>query len=75
MSKQLPAAKPREVIRALEKAGWKVHRQKGSHVSMHKEGAPNIVVVPLHTRDLPKGTLHGILEDAGLTIEEFLKLL
>jgi predicted RNA binding protein YcfA (HicA-like mRNA interferase family) len=75
MSKRLPAVKPREVIRALEKAGWRVHRQKGSHVSMHKEGISNLVVVPLHTTDLPKGTLHGILEDAGLTIEEFLKLL
>ena len=75
MSKRLPAVTPREVIRALEKTGWKVHRQKGSHVSMHKEGIPNLVVVPLHTKDLPKGTLHGILEDAGLTIEEFLELL
>jgi predicted RNA binding protein YcfA (HicA-like mRNA interferase family) len=33
------------------------------------------VLVPLHTRDLPKGTLDGIVEDAGLTVEEFLKLL
>jgi len=75
MSNRLPAVKPREAIRALEKAGWRVHRQKGSHVSMHKEGVPNLVVVPVHTKDLPKGTLHGILEDAGLTIEQFLKLL
>lgn len=75
MSKRLPAIKPKEVIKALEKAGWKVHRQKGSHVSMRKEGVLNLVVVPLHTRDLPKGTLHGILEDVGLTIEEFLKLI
>ena len=75
MTKKLPAVKPREAIRALEKAGWEVHRQKGSHVSMHREGALNLVVIPLHTRDLPKGTLHGILEDAGLTTEEFLELL
>ena len=75
MSNRLPAVKPREAIRALEKAGWRVHRQKGSHVSMHKEGVPNLVGVPVHTKDLPKGTLHGILEDAGLTIEQFLKLL
>lgn len=75
MSKRLPVVKPREAIRALEKAGWRVHRQKGSHVSMYKESVPNLVVVPLHTRDLPKGTLHGILEDAGLTAEEFLELL
>jgi len=75
MSKRLPAVKPREAIKALEKAGWRIHRQKGSHVSMHKEGIPNLVVIPLHTRDLPKGTLHAILDDAGLTIEQFLELL
>jgi len=75
MSPKLPVVKPREVIRALEKAGWRIHRQKGSHISMHKQGVPNLVVIPLHTRDLPKGTLHGILEDAELTVEQFLKLL
>ncbi len=75
MSKKLPAVKPKEVVRALEKVGWQVHRQRGSHVSMHKKGASNLVVIPLHTRDLPKGTLHGILEDAELTIEQFLELL
>ena len=75
MSKRLPAVKPREAIRALEKAGWRIHRQKGSHVSMHKEGVPNLVVIPLHTGDLPKGTLHAILDDAGLTVEQFLELL
>jgi predicted RNA binding protein YcfA (HicA-like mRNA interferase family) len=75
MSKRLPAVKPREAIRALEKAGWRIHRQKGSHVSMHKEGVPNLVVIPLHTKDLPKGTLGAILEDAGLTVEQFLELL
>jgi predicted RNA binding protein YcfA (HicA-like mRNA interferase family) len=75
MSRKLPAVKPKVAIRALEKVGWRVHRQKGSHVSMHKEGTPNLVTIPMHTKDLPKGTLHGIIEDAGLTIEEFLKLL
>ena len=75
MSKKLPAVKPKEVVRALEKVGWQVHRQRGSHVSMHKKDISNLVVVPLHTRDLPKGTLHGILEDAELTIEQFLELL
>ncbi len=75
MSKKLPAVKPKEVIRALEKVGWQVHRQKGSHVSMHKEGISNLVVIPLHTRDLPKGTLHGILDDVGLTVQQFLELL
>jgi len=75
MSQKLPAVRPREVIRALEKVGWQVHRQKGSHISMHKEGVSTLVVIPLHTRDLPKGTLHGILDDAGLTVKQFLEIL
>ena len=75
MSKRLPAVKPREAIRALEKAGWRVHRQKGSHVSMHKEGVPTLITIPMHTGDIPKGTLHAIVEDAGLTIEQFLEFL
>ena len=49
MGKKLPAVKPKETIRALEKAGWQVHRQKGSHVAMHKEGVSNLVVIPLHS--------------------------
>lgn len=40
-----------------------------------KEGVPDLVIIPLHTGDLPKGTLHAILEDAGLNIEQFLELL
>jgi len=75
MSKRLPSLKPREVISALEKAGWYVHRQRGSHLIVHKVGSPNIIVVPLHTFDLPKGTLRGILNDAELSVEEFIELL
>ena len=75
MSKRLPALKPREVISTLEKASWYVHRQKGSHLIMHKAGSPNIIVIPLHTYDLPKGTLRGILNDAELSVGEFIELL
>jgi len=75
MAGKLPAIKPRQLIRALEKAGWQVHRQKGSHISMHKQGVPDLVVIPIHVRDLSKGTLHGIIEDAGLTAEQLLDLL
>jgi len=75
MSQRLPALKPREVITALEKAGWYVHRQKGSHLIMHKAGFSNIIVIPLHPHDLPRGTLRGILSDAELSVEEFIELL
>jgi predicted RNA binding protein YcfA (HicA-like mRNA interferase family) len=72
MTRRLPALRPQQVIRALERAGWQVHRQRGSHVSMHKEGVPFLLTVPLHRRDLPRGTLRDIVKDAGLTVEEFL---
>lgn len=75
MSVRLPSVKPIELIRALEKAGWYIDRQRGSHVVMYKPGAPTVVVIPVHKKDVPRGTLSGILKDAGLTNEEFIRLL
>ena len=75
MTQRLPALRPQQVIRALEKAGWQVHRQRGSHVSMRKEGVAFLITVPLHRRDLPRGTLRDIIKDADLTAEQFLELL
>jgi predicted RNA binding protein YcfA (HicA-like mRNA interferase family) len=75
MTQRLPALRPVEVVRALERAGWQVHRQRGSHIVMHKEGVPFLITVPLHRRDLPRGTLRDIIKDAGLTVDEFLELL
>ena len=75
MSERLPAVRPREVVRALERAGWQAHRQRGSHLSMKKEGSRHVVTVPMHQRDVPKGTLRGIIEDADLTVDEFIGLL
>lgn len=70
---KLPALKPREVIKILEKAGFSFVRQKGSH-RIYLKG--NIgVTIPFHTKDLKKGTLIHIIKQASLTIEEFLKLL
>ena len=75
MTKRLPSVRPQEVIRALERAGWAIALQKGSHLSLKKEGVAFLVTVPLHRRELPGGTLRAIIEDAGLTVEEFLDLL
>ena len=75
MSERLSALRPQRVVRALEKAGWYVVRQKSSHLSLHKPGAANVITVPLHRRDVPRGTLYAILGDAGLTVDEFLTLL
>lgn len=42
---------------------------------MKKDGFRFVITVPMHRRDMPKGTLRSIIEDADLTIEEFISLL
>ena len=71
---KLPTCKPRQVIRALGKAGFYVHHQTGSHVAMrHVTDKTKRVTVPRHGKDLKKGTLASILDQAGLAVEEFSK--
>ncbi len=70
---KLPSLKPRKVLRALESAGFYVVRQTGSHIQLKKGN--RLVTVPNHPRDLTRGTLRSIIRQAGLSREEFLKLL
>jgi len=71
----LPVLKPEQIIKALEKLGFKRHRQKGSHLIMVKEKMQCQPVIPMHNKDMKKGTLRAIIRQVGLTVEEFLKLL
>ena len=71
----LPDLSGRETIKALSKVGFRVTRQRGSHVRLEKSNEETIkLTVPLH-KNLKKGTLRRIISDAGLTVEEFNKLL
>ncbi len=76
MSRQLPALKPRDVIRALERAGFVVRRIRGSHYQLtHRDDPARRATVPYGTRDIKRGTLRGILKDSGISEDEFLDLL
>ena len=75
MRREMPVLKPKQVVAALEKAGFELRRQTGSHVIMHKSGIRYPISVPQHPIDLPKGTLRAIIRQAGLTVDEFLGLL
>jgi predicted RNA binding protein YcfA (HicA-like mRNA interferase family) len=67
--------KPKDLIKALRRAGFIEKRQRGSHLIMSNE-AGRIVVVPMHHgKDIPVGTLHAILRDANLTPEQLENLL
>jgi len=64
----------KEVIKALEKTGFYVKRRKGSHVVLRKDTPFAQVVVPDH-KSIDTGTLDSIIDGAGLSIEDFIKLL
>jgi predicted RNA binding protein YcfA (HicA-like mRNA interferase family) len=66
---------PREAVRALERCGWHLDRVKGSHHVFRHPDHQHRVVVPVHARDLARGTLNAIIEASGVSREEFLKLL
>jgi predicted RNA binding protein YcfA (HicA-like mRNA interferase family) len=65
-----------KIVSALERLGFNQSRQRGSHVVLTKQtpGGKRIAVVPLH-KEVKIGTLQGILRQAGVTSEEFLKVL
>jgi predicted RNA binding protein YcfA (HicA-like mRNA interferase family) len=65
----------REALAALRRAGFVLDHQTGSHAILYKPGHPNPVTLPLHSGDIKTGTLRRIIKDAGLTIDEFRRLL
>jgi predicted RNA binding protein YcfA (HicA-like mRNA interferase family) len=77
MNQRLPSLKAREVVRALERAGFVISRTSGSHCRLiHSSSPARKVTVPVHSSaDLKRGTLRGIISQAGLTVAEFIALL
>ncbi|HEY4775898.1 MAG TPA: type II toxin-antitoxin system HicA family toxin [Xanthobacteraceae bacterium] len=74
---RLPVATGKDVVGALKNAGFVVDRIVGSHhVMVFPNDPARTVTVPVHAaRDLKPGTLRSIIRQAGLTTEEFTKLL
>jgi predicted RNA binding protein YcfA (HicA-like mRNA interferase family) len=76
---RLPSLSSRQIIQALHRAGFveAPHRGKGSHRALYRTdttGRTRLVIVP-QGRDIPRGTLLAILDQAGLNRDEFLGLL
>jgi predicted RNA binding protein YcfA (HicA-like mRNA interferase family) len=72
---RLQVVSGRELVRALEKRGYVVDRQKGSHIVLRQTESPfRRVTVPDH-KEIAKGTLRSILRHTGLTADELITLL
>lgn len=64
-----------EVVRAFQRAGWSISRQRGSHVILVKTGSEATLSVLVHQgRTIKRGTLNDLIKDAGLTLDEFVSL-
>ena len=73
---RLPRITSEATLRALRAAGWQQVRRRGSHVILHHASRPGRVTVPVHAGVILKPkTLLSILEQAGLSVEEFVNLL
>lgn len=69
---KLPVVSGKECCKALGRLGFEKARQNGSHVVMRR--GESGCVVPMH-REIKTGTLAGLLKQAEVTVEEFIKAL
>lgn len=72
---RLPAVRPKQAVRALERCGWQLDRSRGSHQVFRHPNHSHRVVVPMHGRDLARGTLDAIIDASGVSRDEFIRLL
>lgn len=68
---KLPQTKPNDLAKVLKKLGFSSRHGKGSHVIFfHPDGRRTSI--PMHPKPIPKGLLHAILKQTGISKEEFL---
>jgi len=68
---KLPVLSAKQVIKALERMGFKIVRQSGSHIHLWNDQKRILVTVPNH-RELAKGTLNGIIKQSKMDRDDFL---
>jgi len=73
---RLPSLSARDLIRVAERLGSVFDRQKGGHAVYRRAADHRRLVVPMRgSRDLKPGTVRGLIEDMGLSVEEFAAML
>jgi predicted RNA binding protein YcfA (HicA-like mRNA interferase family) len=71
---ELPVISGKEALRAFERLGWVMRRQRGSHMILTKPGHVASLSIPDH-RELAPGTLRKLIRAAGLSVDELIAAL
>ena len=73
---KLPSIRARDVARVAQSVGFAYDRQRGSHAVYYRESDHRRIVIPMHgAHDLKPGTLRGLIQDMGLSVDDFTRLL
>lgn len=72
---RLPTVTARELVGALERAGFQQKHQRGSHLHLFQPVSQKWTTVPMHTGDVKRPLLKAILKQAGLSEDQFRELL
>jgi predicted RNA binding protein YcfA (HicA-like mRNA interferase family) len=75
VAERLPSVRAKDLLKALQRAGFVLERQKGSHAVLREPTTKRMTVVPMHPGELPRSLLQTILKQAGISGEEFRALL
>ena len=75
MAERLPSVRAKDLLKALQRAGFVLDRQKGSHAVLREPTTKRTTVVPMHPGELLRSLLQTILQQAGISVEEFRALL
>lgn len=64
------------MVRAFRRAGWKITRQRSSHIILEKEGHEATLSVPVHKgKNVKRGTLRDLIIDAKMSVDEYIEFL
>ena len=73
---RLASYRGEDVVKAFQRAGWKIARVRRSHTILEKEGFVATLSVPVHKgKNVKKGTLRDLIKDAELSVEDFLRFI
>jgi predicted RNA binding protein YcfA (HicA-like mRNA interferase family) len=72
---KLPRIKPKQLTKALKKAGFVLDHSSGSHYFFTSDKIAHPITVPFHNQDLKLGTLAAILKQTKISVEELIDLL